>query len=65
MWLRFPPHSIRRHVDNAVPERGVYAYVSVDCPHFLSVDNAVPEQVVHVSTLFLGGKRRRKLSGGI
>ncbi len=65
MWLRFPPHFIRGHVDNAVPERVVYAYVSVDCPHFLSVDNAVPERVVHVSTLCLEGKRRRNFSGGI
>ncbi len=65
MWLRFPPHSIRRHVDNAVPERVVYAYVSVDCPHFLSVDNAVPERAVYVSTVCLGGKRRHNFSRGI
>lgn len=65
MWLRFPPHSIRRHVDTAVPQRGVYAYVSVDCPHFLSVDNAVPQRGVYVSTLRLGGKRRCNFSGGI
>ncbi len=65
MLFDVPPHSIRRHVDNAVPERVVYAYVSVDCLHFLSVDNAVPERVVYVSTLCLGGKRRRNFSGGI
>ena len=50
VFFDVPPEIKCRHVDNALPERVVYAYVSVAGYAYTSVDNAVLMRGVYVST---------------